>query len=180
MKKKMTIAAALLALAFAPQAFSEAKGYVKATLGGGYTALTGDALFAVKPAVGVEWRTERADGSLGVCSLSTETSVGLGFGKNPNYNKASITVVDPAVMGIFSFHLRKFVPYAGLGLSTPMVFSDGNTAFIANGILLIGFGFCITENIMPAIEIEVRPGLLPYNTFDVQARAGCVVRLRRR
>ena len=76
----MIIAAALLAAALVPQAFSNAKGYVKATLGGGYTAIAGDALFAAKPAIGVEWRLKRACGDHGVCSLALESSVGLGGG----------------------------------------------------------------------------------------------------
>ncbi len=210
MKKKMIVAAALLVLVFVPQGFSKTKGYVKASLGGGFTYTWGEIIgfaisrdnyrletvtsvggpvFALKPAGGVEWRTERADGTPGIFSVSLEASVGLGFGSHLNFTNVPIIAVAPGLMGIFSFHLWKFVPYVGLGFSVPMVFSGDNIAFIANGILdpddfaysfagnaLIGFGFNVTENIMPTLEFEGRLGLIPYRTIDLQARIGCMVR----
>ena len=215
MKKKMIVASILLVLVFVPQGFSKAKGYVKASLGGGFSGVTNNVTgivemrvsngwptvaesiagpaFTLKPAGGVEWRTERANGNPGIFSFSLEASVGLGFGMDSNYVSVPIVAVDPGIMGIFSFHIWKFVPYVGLGFSVPMYFcSNEGIYFVKDGILdpddfaysfagnlLLGFGFDITENIMPTLEIEGRLGFSPYTTVDFQARVGCMVRFGR-
>lgn len=214
MKKKTIIAAVLLVLVFVPQAFSKATPYVKATLGGAlfissaevsvpvdyglsYTETydyLGGLLFAINPAGGIEWRSERADGSPGITAFSFEASLGLGFG-NSIEGSPSIKLVNPGLMGILSLHLWKFVPYLGLGLSVPMVFSDSGAIFrnwasntdttdslaysLLNGNLLLGLGFKATDSIMPTLEISAAIGTLPYYAIDVEVRIGCMVRLNR-
>ena len=196
----MIVAIALMALVLVPQGFSKAKGYVKATLGGGYTSAYGDVIavsagstgtyeavkapiFAIKPAGGVEWKS-------GTFAFALELSVGLGFGKDLACG-SSLTVVDPGLMGIFSFNFGRLVPYVGVGVSVPMVFADGGTvvfysnqdddfAYSAFAIdALLGFGVSITKNIMPTLELEGRAGFSPYGTTDFQARLGCVVKFGR-
>ena len=152
-------------------------------------------LFAIRPAGGVEWRTERADGSLGIFSFSLEASLGLGFGNNFG-GKPSIKVVNPGVTGIFSFHLWRVVPYVGLGLSVPMFFSDSGAEFhsldyrygdepdsfaysLLTGNFLLGLGFKATENIMSTLEISAAVGTLSSVTIDIEARLGCMVRFGR-
>ena len=202
MKKKMIVASALLALVLVPQAFSAPKGYVKATLGVGNTYIASDVFglgtrqdailpelftslngvnFAIKPAGGVEWKA-------GIFALALEASVGVGIGSDINYTDVSVKTVTPGIMGIGSLHLWKFVPYVGLGFAVPMVFSDDNVAFVKDVLdpddfaysfaadILVGFGFNITQNIMPTLEIEAVLGFGPYEIYDVQARLGCMVR----
>ena len=213
MKKKMILASALLALVFVPQAFSRAIPFAKLTLGGAFFMSSAEVvvpvnyygipweetydtpiglLFAIRPAGGVEWRSERADGRLGITSFALEASLGLGFGGS----EPSIKVVNPGVMGILSFHLWKIVPYVGLGLSVPMFFSDSGAEFysldykfgdepdsfaysLLTGNFLLGLGFKATENIMPTLEISAAVGALSSITIDIEARLGCMVRFGR-
>ena len=214
MKKKMVIASILLVLVFVPQAFSKAIPFAKLTLGGAFFVSSAEVivptdyygipyektydtpaglLFAVRPAGGIEWRSERADGSLGITSFALEASVGLGFGSS---GELSMTVVNPGVMGILSFHLWKIVPYVGIGLSVPMFFSDSGAEFhsldyvygdepdslaysLLTGNFLLGLGFKATENIMPTLEISAAIGALSSITIDIEARLGCMVRFGR-
>lgn len=213
MKKKTVIASILLVLVFVPQAFSKAIPFAKLTLGGAFFGSSAEVvvpvteygftydrsydtpmglLFAVRPAGGIEWRSERADGRLGITSFALEASVGLGFGGS----EPSITLVNPGVMGILSFHLWKIVPYVGLGLSVPMFFSDSGAEFhsmdykvgdepdslaysLLTGNFLLGLGFKATENIMPTLEISAAIGALSSITIDIEARLGCMVRFGR-